>query len=83
MIIITSKNFYAKVQDFVKKNELTYNNNLLKLDDDIIVNIENININDKDTRILVLGKLLNIANENDIKLGYDNENTDILEYEEY
>lgn len=83
VVIIKINNFDNTKLKKNNKNEITYNNNLLKLDDDIIVNIENININDKDTRILVLGKLLNIANENDIKLGYDNENTDILEYEEY
>lgn len=29
--IVTTKNFYAKVQDFVKKNELTYNDHMIYL----------------------------------------------------
>ena len=83
VVIIKINNFDNTKLKKNNKNEITYSNNLLKLEDDIIINIENVNINDKDTRILVLGKLLNIANENDIKLGYENENTDISEYEEY
>ena len=83
VVIIKINNFDNTNLKKNNKNEITYSNNLLKLEDDIIINIENININDKDTRILVLGKLINIANENDTKIGYDIENIDITEYEEY
>ena len=82
VVIIKINNFDNTNLKKNNKNEITYSNNLLKLEDDIIINIENININDKDTRILVLGKLINIANENDTKIGYDIENIDITEYEE-
>ena len=60
-----------------------YKKELLKIDDDIIVNVENVNINDKDSRIIVLGKLLNIANDNDKLKGYDKDKENINTIEEY
>ena len=83
IIIIKINNFNNTNFEKNNKNELMYKKELLKIDDDIIVNVENVNINDKDSRIIVLGKLLNIANDNDKLKGYDKDKENINTIEEY
>ena len=84
IIIIKINNFDSMNFEKNIKNEITYKQNSLKLNDHIICQIENTNINDKDSRIIVLAKLINMATEEESKLAYDNEDIEITNtYEEY